>query len=243
MPQLHTILAVEKDAKAQGESALTKAYQMFQKTALLSGISRVYRPKDEEGDKLPPESTRVQVNVEATIEEVAQRLGRLFDVVATKETTNTVAKADVVVDGSVLLADVPATVLLFLERKLVDLRTFISKLPTLDPAEVWHPDEATNTWATEPYGTARTKKIPRNHVLAEATDRHPAQVQMYHEDVIVGEWTTIKHSGALPAKRVAELVERVEKLQRAVKVARQVANGTEVKQAQIAGPVIGYLFG
>lgn len=36
--------------------------------------------------------------------------------------------------------------------------------------------------------------------------------KVYYEDVPVGYWTTVKFSGALPAKRVNELLERVEKL-------------------------------
>lgn len=48
-------------------------------------------------------------------------------------------------------------------------------------------------------------QVPRNHVKAEATDKHPAQVEVYHEDVPVGYWTTVKFSGALPARRVNEL--------------------------------------
>lgn len=69
--------------------------------------------------------------------------------------------------------------------------------------------------------TVRTKKVPRNHVKAEATDKHPAQVDVYYEDVPVGYWTTVKFSGALPARRVNELLDRVEKLQQAVKFARE----------------------
>ena len=48
--------------------------------------------------------------------------------------------------------------------------------------------------------TLRTKKVPRNHVKAEATEKHPAQVEVYYEDVAVGYWTTVKFSGALPAQ-------------------------------------------
>ena len=46
-------------------------------------------------------------------------------------------------------------------------------------------------------------------MLAEATQQHPAQVQVYMEDVPEGDWTTVKFSGALPASRVRTLLERV----------------------------------
>jgi hypothetical protein len=91
--------------------------------------------------------------------------------------------------------------------------------------------------------TIRTKKVPRNHVKAEATDKHPAQVEVYYEDIAVGYWTTVKFSGALPAKRVNELLDRVEKLQRAVKFAREEANGSEVTDQRVGDVVLRYLFG
>jgi hypothetical protein len=52
----------------------------------------------------------------------------------------------------------------------------------------------------------------------------------------------VKFSGALPAKRVNELVERVEKLQQAVKFAREEANGAEITDQQVGEKVFRYLF-
>ena len=106
------------------------------------------------------------------------------------------------------------------------------------PAAVSVPT-ATSTPAVQ---TVRTKKIPRNHVKAEATKEHPAQVEGFYEDVAQGFWSTIKFSGALPAQRVNELLSRVEKLQQAVKFAREEANGLEVEQQKVGERVLGYLF-
>ena len=146
--------------------------------------------------------------------------------VLTKEVGNTVATADIVVDGEqdVLLAAVPVTYLLFLEKQLVNLRTFIDKLPVLDPSVAWSVDPATGDWRSSPVETVRTKKVPRNWVKAEATKEHPAQVEVYHEDVMVGTWETTRLSGALPATRKAVLSDRVSRLLTAVKYARERAN-------------------
>jgi hypothetical protein len=169
-------------------------------------------------------------------------LTRLFDVTATKDWANGQARADVVVDGNVLLSDVPVTYLLFLEKQLVDLHTFVRKLPVLDASETWTFDASADCWATEAIQTVRTKKIPRNHVKAEATEHHPAQVEVYYEDVPVGYWRTVKFSGAMPARRVNEILERVEKLQQAVKFAREEANNVEVDDQRIGEQVFYYLF-
>jgi hypothetical protein len=209
---------------------------------LLAGISRTYKPKDDEGEQLPPESTRVQVRTTDVLKDVQVALTRLFDVTLTKDVANGAAKANVVIDGRVLAPDIPVTYLLFLEKQLADLFTFVTKLPVLDAAEAWSYDEATDAYATAPSQTTRSKKVPRNHVKAEATDKHPAQVEMYFEDVLVGYWTTVKFSGALPQARVNELKARVIKLSEAVKIAREAANSTVVTDKKIGDAIFGYLF-
>ncbi|MET8215768.1 hypothetical protein [Streptomyces hirsutus] len=243
MTKLNQIIAVEKGVKNKAVQDVNGAHQKVQKPALLAGISRTYQPKDEEGEQLPPESTRVQVQGEDVLREMAASLTRLFDVTATKDWANCTARADVTVEGRTILADVPVGYLLFLEKQLTDLHAFVRKLPTLDAAESWSHDPSTDWWKTDPVRTIRTKKVPRNHVKAEATEKHPAQVEVYYEDVPIGYWTTVKFSGALPARRVNELVERVEKLQQAVKFAREEANATEITDQRAGEAVFGYLFG
>lgn len=241
MPKLNQIIAVEKSIKSRSFAELTEAHHMLQKPTLLSGISRTYRPKDEEGEVLPPESTRVQVKAEEVVQETARILANLFDITATKDWANCEAKADVVVGERVLLKQVPVSYLLFLEKQLTDLNTFIRKLPMLDTSESWTFDPSSNAYATEPVQTLRTKKIPRNHVKAEATDKHPAQVEVYYEDVTVGYWRTIKFSGALPAQRITEMTNRVQKLQQAVKFAREEANEYEVSDQKVGERIFAYL--
>ena len=89
----------------------------------------------------------------------------------------------------------------------------------------------------------RTKKVPRNHVKAEATDRHPAQVEVYTEDVVVGNWERLMFSGEVSAKERKEMLERVSVLSDAVKFAREEANQTEVTQRNIGDNIFGYVFG
>src|SRR5689334_18758325 len=162
MARLNQIIAIEKSIKTRAQQELTDAHHALQKPSLLSGISRTYRPKDEEGEQLPPESTRVQVRAEEIIRNTSAVLTKLFDVTATKDWANCKAKADIIVDGNILLSQVPATYLLFLEKQLVDLHTFIRKLPTLDASETWGFDASADSYSTEPVQTVRTKKIPRN---------------------------------------------------------------------------------
>ncbi len=240
--KLNQIIAIEKGVKTSAFQELTEAHHLLQKPSLLAGISRTYQPKDEDGEQFPPEFTRVQASAETVIKDTARILTNLFDVTAAKDWANCEAKADITVDGRTLAVDVPATYLLFLEKQLTDLHTFIRKLPTLDPSETWTFDPSADAYVTEAVQTAKTKKVPRNHVKAEATDKHPAQVEVFHEDVVVGYWKTLKFSGALPAVRVKELLDRVDKLQQAVKFAREEANAIEAPDKKLGAGLFGYLF-
>lgn len=243
MPKLNQVIAAEKDVKSDTLKQTTAIYHEIQKTDPLRGISRTYQPfRDDPSEQLPSETTRVQTRVSESIQQFEQAMTNLFDLVATKDWANTEARADIVVDGKTLLSAVPATYLLFLEKQLLEIRTFLDALPVLDPSEPWHFDPNTDTYATEPAKTMKTKKEPRNWVKAEATEKHPAQVEMFYEDVNVGTWTTVKYSGSIPQKEKTELLERLAELRQAVKYAREEANGLDIKQQHVAKPLFDYVF-
>lgn len=234
-------IAVEKGIKNQSNVEITAAYHELQKATLFTGIARTYTPRDEEGEKLPSESQKVQKLAESILDFTGEAMTRYWDVTLTKDNANTLAKADVIVDGKTLLTGVPVTFLLFLEKQLGDLATMVKKLPTLDPGETWTDDAASGAFATTPSQSTRTKKIMRAFTAAEATKEHPAQVTTFTEDVVVGTWTTVKYSGALPQRRVATVLERIGTLQAAVKFAREEANMITAEKQHIGGTVFGYL--
>lgn len=240
--RLSHIVAVEKSVKANAASTLTNAHHKLQRHEQHKGISRVYRPLNDGDHVLPSESTKVQISAQHVIDGIQKDLVRLFDVTATKDQGNLVAHADVVVDGQVLVSQATVPTLLFLEKQLVDLATFVGKLPVLDASEDWVKDENTGHHKTRPVESYRTTKTYKNHVKAEATEKHPAQVEVYSVDEPVGVWSTVKFSGALPATRVKQLAERITKLQEAVKVAREEANATEVENKTMGEDVLGWLF-
>jgi hypothetical protein len=140
--KLNQILAVEKGVKNSTYTETSKFYKTLQKKEPLSGIARNYTPKDDDGDQLPSESTKLQVRAEDVLDEVRREMVKLFDVTFAKDATNTRARADVAVDGTTLVADVPVTYLLFLEKQLGDLAAIIKAIPVLDPTEEWQ--NATN---------------------------------------------------------------------------------------------------
>lgn len=243
MTKLNQIIAIEKGAKHKAGATLTGAHSVIQKAAVFNGLTRTYQPKDDEGEHLPSESTKVQVKVTDLIGSLIEDFVRMFDVVATKENANGSAAADVVVDGQTLLSQVPVTTLLFLEKQLVELRAFVGKLPTLDPADTWSlPDAADGAFQSQAVQTNRTKKVPQVLVKYAPTKEHPAQTEVFFEDQVVGTWTLTKFSGAVPASRVSELLDRIDTLAVAVKQAREEANSVEVTDVHIGKTVFDHLF-
>lgn len=243
MTRLNQILAVEKGTATRAERALTDAYHAVQRPNVLAGLTRTYRPLVEgDPETFPDESNPVQVRVDQLLVDVALQLAQLFDIVATKDVANTDAVADILVGEQIILPNVPVTYLLFLEKQLANLRTFFTALPKLPPTEQWTWDEGQGVWRTPPVDKIRTKKVPKNHVKAPATDKHPAQVDVYHEDVPVGRWTGVMFSGALQPTRVRELIARVDALINAVKRAREEANTRQVEPVQYSEAILDFLF-
>lgn len=222
--KLSQAIALSRGVRANAQKALTTAYHSIAKAPQFAGITKSYSPRDEEGEKLAGEHLKVQVTTERVIDEVHHTLARMYDLIGGIDLSNCAALADVMVDGNPLLTDVPATHLLWLEKQLGDMRAFISRLPTLDPQYTWSKDTNNGWYETEDRVTMRSKKVPRNHEKAPATDKHPAQVEVFYEDVVVGDWHTRLLSGALPPSRVQTLLDRVDILIGAVKIAREQAN-------------------
>lgn len=242
MGLLNQVIAVVSDKKKTALEALTAAYHKIQKPELFAGISKTYRPRDEDGDKLPSEQNRVQVKVFELISEVRKPLTDMYDTVATQDAANCKASSDVVADDQLILANVPVTTLLFLEKQINDIKTFVSKLPTLDPSEKWSYDSNADCYATEPSETTRSKKISKPVVLYEATKEHPAQVKMESEDILAGYWKTVKFSGAIPLKEKHRILDRVRVLHEAVIKAREQANSMSVTEVHVGEKILNFVF-
>lgn len=241
--KLNQIIAIEKGVKNRSAQAVNENYHAIQKPELFSGFDKKYQPKDEAGDSLPPESKVVSQHATEVLGKIERAMTELFAVTARKDWTNMTAKANVIVNGAVIIPDAPVTFLLFLEKNLTDLRTIIGKVPLLDAAEDWNRDENSGLYRTAPVNTTRTKKIQKALVLYPATDKHPAQTQLITDDVVAGTWQTIKLSAALPKPVVEKYLENVDVLLKAVKSAREEANMTpEVASPDTGTAVFNYIF-
>ena len=239
-------IAIEKGIKARATAALSALHHNAEKAPLYNGHNKTYQPSVEGGDTVPPETALVQQTAQSVLAQPALIQTELFDIEMTKDRANCLATADVVVDGTTVVANAPVTYLLFLEKQLTDMRTFVEKMPTLDPSVTWTLDPNTDMFTTTPAQTQRTKKEPRVITKSEALIKDgvglPAQVEVIYEDKVIGSYSLVKNSGALPGPRKAALLARADKLLQAVKIAREQANALECWRANVGAGLFGFLF-
>lgn len=243
MVKLNQIVAVVAGKKTRIEKEFGDLNKVCQKTDLFHGISRQYQPLEENGEELPSEHKDAQKSARAILAQARTGLIDIIDAVATQEYGNQKATADVRVDGIVVLKAVPVTVLLYLQKQLDDLHTFVGNVPTLDPAERWIFNQQDGTYTTDEIKTVRTKKVQKPIVLYNATVEHPAQTQLITEDITAGHWKTRKTSTAMATTEKHQILDRITKLQDAVKIAREEANGITVDDQSIANQMLTFVFG
>lgn len=238
MAKLNQIIAVEKGVKTRTYSAITSINKEAQKPDLFHGFVKKYRPQNEMGETLPSEHKQVQKTFRHSISEFQKNMSELMQITARKDWSNTQAFGDIVLDGKIILEKVPVSYLLFLEKQLTDLKTFVGNLPTLDTGEIWTFDENQGIYQSSTTSTHRTKKVQKPIVLYDATEHHPAQTQLITEDVIVGFWDQSKQSGACPAPVKAKYLANIERLIDAIKEAREAANSIEETSVPNVGALL-----
>lgn len=248
MPKyLGQILAMEKQTRDKTRRRLTDAHHGLDHQAMLMGITKEYEPAIDDGEQLPPEGTLVQVTVKEMIDRTRDALVKLFDITAARDFTNGPGAegpvADVIVGEQVLIEKAPVPYLLWLEKQLEGLTTFAAKLPVLDAAKEWELDEPRGVYRTPVTWTARQTRVPKSLIAAPATKEHPAKVHIYEEAVTVGKWKTVHYSGAVKPSERAELLQRIERLQEAVHVAREKANRSVAVEPEFGERLVSYIFG
>lgn len=244
MGKLHELLAVEPDLKSEAQRLASKVKALFSEgKGRLIGQIRTYQPLEEGGEDFADEIAELATTVDSELLDWEVAFSGWLDAAIQKEVTNQRTGADVVMDdGTTLFEILPATALLNLEAKLVEIRQVFKQIPTNDPTESWSRDADLGCFVSRPRTTYKAKKTLRSHVKAEATKEHPAQVDVYTEDVRVGTWTTVIHSGMLTPVEKQNRLKRIDMLIRAVKQARQRANSIEITDIHLGKKLFAYIY-
>lgn len=246
-PVTHELLAIERNRKLQAQKLTNEVMTTFQKKQHLLGSKLVTLvPTDENAQIETREQSDLNTTVKKELDWLSEILADSFDSSHHLAHVNTLNRADVIVNDLVFLKNVPATELLELKKRLEHLKDLISAIPTLDPAKGFTPDTAKGECvfvAREDIRTS-TKKVKKVLVMAPATDKHPAQTQVYDADEPVGRLITKEWSGMITPAQKAKMLERIEDVIRAVVAARAKANAAQVPEGldKIGKKITDYLF-
>jgi len=235
-----------RKAKGDVDKSVTKLYQLLQVNQSFQGYHKSYTPLEEEGRQLPDDVQTIKQDPLDLVAKVRAEWTKLFDMIASCDATNCTARADVIVqdaDGNpfTLLTDVPVTTLLAAEKWADNILTLIRSIPTLSMSHDWTWDANANRFAAPPELSEKTEKKMRHKVLVEPTEHHPAQVEVYHEDVPVGTWRLVRQSTARPAAEVAAMAKRAVAFKYAIGEAIQSANTASMTKVERAKVVFDYI--
>jgi hypothetical protein len=245
--QLHEVLAVLEQRRGAANKILEETRGVLaNKHDHFDGMLKTYEPIEEDGAELPPESVPLTTTVGEKLAHLAQVLGQAWDVEYQVEATNQQATADVAVDGTPLLANVPATYLVQMDKRLAALRRVYDAIPTLDPKAEWiqADDKGKGVYQSSEEVRNRTEKKPIHKVVwaPEPSDekRQPV-IDKWNEDRVIGRYVTRRWSGMLTVEQKYELLSRLDALQRAVKQAVARANKAEHVKDRVAKTLFDYL--
>ena len=252
MTYLHQLIAVQRGVDEETAKTLGAVKHLLAvggEQDPLTGLSRVYEARDVDGEELPAQTRRVQITAAELVAKVASALDRLFSLKFSREEGNCNARADVTVDGTTLLMDVPVGFLMFLEAQVGQIVGLIDQIPTLNPADDWSDSAAglrEGVWQSAPRKTAVPKRLPQVQILSPAQvidgQKFDPQVRPYETEVTVGWWTTVKYSGQMDPKVQQDMRARAVKVQDALRKARETANRLETTDRH-ATPLLEYIFG
>lgn len=243
MTKLHELLAVEGDLKGQAQRVLGEVKDLFQ-----GGISKflgqieTHQPASENDEQLPPKITHVATTVAHQLGILEKAFVSWIDVSIQKEHTNQAAGAHLEIGEEVY--DLSATALLNLESKLAELRSAYRAIPTNDVTTPWKWDSDNGVFVSDPPTIRRTtKKEMKSFVAVPATEHHPAQVEIYAEDVLSGHKTIVTQSGMITPTDKQGRLDRLESLLQEVRKARQRANDIETDSTKIGRAIFAYING
>lgn len=244
MGKLHELLAVEQMTTAASERLLAETKDKFHKfseffTGTVRTLARIKdSPEDKAAEAAARRDKQLPTNVPDTLQYIFPHIAKTLNLKLSKHATDQVSKADIVLDGEVLMKDVPVDFLLELEKILPEWRNLFQSMPTLDPSKKWVA-ESKNVWKlAEPVQSAQTEKQFYPVVLAEATTEHPAQVKEASRDVIVGTFSDMLISGAATTDQKAAVLTLLDKLIAAVKQARMRANSVDIVETKDADKLL-----
>ena len=247
-PKLHEVLAVLADLEGTSKKIADETINTFTKKAThfqaahrtLNMFSEDRKPEEEGAEQ----RTELVTTVPDKLDYMSNSHIKYFDALLQQEATNQLAKADLIIDGQTIATDLPATFLLSMEKRLKSLRNVYASVPTLDPGIEWVEDEAAGKGiykTSNPERTQKQEKAMKHQVLVPPTEHHPAQIEKWAENIVVGTYSIVRQSSMVTPAQKSEWLGKIDTLIREVKKARQRANSTEVVKEKIGQKLFDFI--
>lgn len=246
MGKLHELLAVESDLEGVFKKVVEEGIHTLSKKPdhFLASQKKLEMFDENKQNENSEERKEMVTTVLDKLDYIAGFTVTYFDAVYQKERTNQLATADLVVDGVTLAAKLPATFLLGMETKLKRVREIYESIPTLAPGIKWEEDPTLGKGvykAVYPDVKLRTAKTFQHKILVQPTDKHPAQIEKWEEQIPVGKYTTTTQCSMLSPAKKSVFLGKIDRLIQGCKQARQRANSTEVEKAEIGKTLIDFI--
>jgi len=238
--QLHELIPIEVTRGKESKSVYEHVVNAMNDSKLIEGFRRRYEQRAEDGTEFPAENKAVQISFAQLFNSFIAREQAYINVVATKDKANSIACADVIIGDKVLLTDMSAVTLIFLEKRIDNIIAMIQRAPVLDPAYEW--TKSGDIHISNEVRTIREVKRPMHYVVFEPSEHcKNGQYEVINENVPVGEWVKTVVSGAMTYNDQLEMYNRLITLKEAIVTARQRANTQEVEQQKIADYLFNFI--
>jgi hypothetical protein len=245
--KLHELTASIDNLKGQADTTRTELQQTFKgKIHHFAETLTTFTPNGEGATPVTEQQSSLQTWVAKELEWLSGLWSKAIDASYQIAEGDTRAAADIVMDdGTVIAKAVPALALLELEKRVAAMHELAKHIPTLDPAKGFTPDPARgeHIYKAREIRKTRTKKTPVRFVKYEATDKHPAQVDILSADEPIGTILELEWSGLITPAQKSDMLDRADRLRRAIKEARARANRVDVKaDLKIGRTLLDFVF-
>lgn len=247
MPKLHEGLAIHKDRVGVVRKVFEEAGKVFKTAAHFRGFVKDTSYIDEKDKRFDKhEEKKIDETVPGKLKYINESFSKLLDLDYQMEVANTEAKADLILDGSVIASGVPVNFLLTIENKFREYRDVLDAIPTHQAGVEWIID--TDMSSNGDIYRAKqvpvdyiTKKVAVHKVIVPATEHHPAQVAESHDDVRVAEVRTVHYGGTISPAEKSDILGRCDQVIMAAKKARQRANAVALPKKRVAADILTFV--
>jgi hypothetical protein len=248
MGKLYEQLAVDNDLSGKAKKIMEETINTFSKKHnLFEGFTKrlsYFEDGRQDESRVLDEDVELSDTVKDKLNYMSKSVINHLDSLGAKDKSNQVANADVVVNGEIIFKNLPATLLLSMEKKIVEIRRVFEAIPTIAPGVAW---EVAGEIGEDVYKLSKMEETLKTETkvifksVAKATDKHPEQIAQVSETNNIGVYKKQKFSGMLRPSEKSEMLQRIDILMGAVKKARQRANSVEIAECNIGRVLFDFI--